>query len=235
MKIVSKFRDYYDSGMGYGMDNSRIFMREESTIAGSLPITYKKRTALDDVFGVCPNINLGNSQDSFSAYISSFGIVFAGKFYPGVEVKKHYLDEANQFYSLESLLRHVEKVGLVDMIKKKESSWEKTTPLDDLKLLFNLSGSDLVRDWAIQNKIAIVTDWTVHLPHRPNKCLMLNPNLKNLQFQKLFDPITAYQELDMWICGVLTEPDLPNPVPDIQKVANHGFDVKTSFRKPKQK
>jgi len=62
--------------------------------------------------------------------------------------------------------------------------------------------------------------------------LILNPNLSKLHFQKIFDPIQAYQQLSMYLGQHVKEPDVPNP-PDKIMVEIKGFD-KHSFRKDKR-
>ena len=59
----------------------------------------------------------------------------------------------------------------------------------------------------------------------------INPKLKDLQFYKVFDAFTAFQELQMFISGVLGtgEKELIE-IEDKYKIGQHGFD-KWSFRK----
>ncbi len=62
--------------------------------------------------------------------------------------------------------------------------------------------------------------------------LITNPCLKDLQFYKVKDAYQTYQELDMYIGGVLanTEHKKPNTGDDTVILKSKGFDVKTSFR-----
>ena len=60
---------------------------------------------------------------------------------------------------------------------------------------------------------------------------LLNPRLQRLQFYRVMDAPTVFQELSMFIGGVLSRPDTPNPVPNKYKILSHGFDLKSSFRK----
>jgi hypothetical protein len=56
--------------------------------------------------------------------------------------------------------------------------------------------------------------------------------LKDIEFQRVLDPFTAYQELDQWISGVLGQNPEPDEVSDKVKIQQHGFDS-WSFRKHK--
>ena len=60
------------------------------------------------------------------------------------------------------------------------------------------------------------------------------PSLAQMQFAKAVDPYTAYQEISMWIAGVLPqlEPDAVQVTDNKVKIHKHGFDPTTSFRRP---
>jgi hypothetical protein len=63
----------------------------------------------------------------------------------------------------------------------------------------------------------------------------LNPNLKDLQFQKYKDAYSTFQEIQSYISGILgvTTPETI-VLSDKSKILKAGFDPKTSFRKGKQ-
>ena len=90
----------------------------------------------------------------------------------------------------------------------------------------------MLRDFAIENKIAIATDWSMTMCRSRNRVLTLNPDLSKIHFQKILDPFRAYQELEQWIGGVLTNTEVIPEQTDKNKVTAHGFD-KWSFRKHK--
>ena len=49
--------------------------------------------------------------------------------------------------------------------------------------------------------------------------------------QKALDPYTVFQEIDMFLGGVMADVgDPPSPQTDREKIASHGMDVKRSFR-----
>jgi hypothetical protein len=63
--------------------------------------------------------------------------------------------------------------------------------------------------------------------------VIVNPCLKEYGFQKFMDPYTAFQEISMFMSGVLTNnPEPPNTQTDKAKVTSHGFDPKYGFRTP---
>ena len=60
-------------------------------------------------------------------------------------------------------------------------------------------------------------------------------DLGSMQFWKVFDPYTAFQELEMWVGGVLPRPGNPlvHITDDKVRIHKAGFDVRTSFRNVK--
>jgi hypothetical protein len=60
-------------------------------------------------------------------------------------------------------------------------------------------------------------------------------SLSDLQLYKVLSPYDCAMELDRYLSNLASPVVKPRPVADIVKVASHGFDVKYSFRKGKQK
>jgi len=68
--------------------------------------------------------------------------------------------------------------------------------------------------------------------HNNDLYICKNVNLKELNFQKVLGNYQAFQEIEMYISTYLVKDKMPiNPISDKIKVASHGFDVKSSFRK----
>jgi hypothetical protein len=79
--------------------------------------------------------------------------------------------------------------------------------------------------------------WIIEPEERRNTRYKLtkNPRLASINFQKVIPPYQAYQSLRMW----LSNKAMPNkPIPEISNkdmIVAKGFDLKTSFRNPKDK
>ena len=235
MRIISKFHDYYDAAMGHGIDTEKIWMRKEEVLPLKFPLKYRDSHYLhgSERDGI-PHFFMEKHNNSLGPYIGSFLILLAGKLYPGVEVRTSYLDTPQKFYTVEPFIRFLVKNDLKGLLVGYKRRVEKDT-IQDINDFFALHGSEMLRDFAINHRISIATDYSNLLDHgTQSRILTVNPQLSRLQFQKCLDPTTVYQELEMWVGGVLTEPETPTPVPDIQKVVNQGFDPKTSFRKGKE-
>ena len=67
------------------------------------------------------------------------------------------------------------------------------------------------------------------------KKIIINPNLKEFKFYKVIDSFQAFQEIQMFIGGVLgSNENEMIEIADKYKIKKHGFD-KWSFRKEPQK
>ena len=76
--------------------------------------------------------------------------------------------------------------------------------------------------------------WLGKLKLEENR-IITNPNLKEVNFQKVKDAYQCYQEIEQYLNGVLgnIERDDDNRT-DIEKVRSHGFDDKYGFRTRKK-
>jgi hypothetical protein len=235
LRIISSFHDYYDSLTNFGgIDKSKVFVREERNIPSELHPNLKfDRSSSDklikllhsreqDINGI-PTVSIDFNRFS---KVNSFIVIFAGIIYPGIKVHLEStpgicLWEDSYHYNKDSVLDKLK--GLYVCSPYREAEIEK---------LFKFTGSILARDWAIENKISIVTD--VESCDRRGRTWWTNPMLSRIGFQKALDPYTAFQELELFIGGVLTENKEIYQVPNDIKIQQAGFDLKTSFRKPKQ-
>jgi hypothetical protein len=91
-----------------------------------------------------------------------------------------------------------------------------------------------LREYMIANKVSILIE---EIPDGHNeRTFRVNPSdLKRLGFAKALDPYTAFQELSMWIGGVLggTSPEIVVIKNDKVLLESHGFDNRFSFRGPR--
>ena len=68
------------------------------------------------------------------------------------------------------------------------------------------------------------------------KELIINPRLKDWGFQSVKDPVTAFQDIYLFISGVLGAPEKPMvKISDKEMAKKKGHDSPFSFRKPKGK
>ena len=159
--------------------------------------------------------------------IENVAVVFCGKVYRGV--MGCYGGKCEGIWSADKARKFVaqekgRKVGLqtdwrTRLRKEKWTLEEYFTPFETPKPLW---------DYMIANKISILVEKPPEY-HYDEKCFQVNPyTLKQLGFAKALDPYTAFQELSMWIGGVLggTSPEIVTIEEDKTLIENHGFDNK---------
>jgi len=224
MRIISKFDDYYDIGMGLGHDSSLIYLRESMEINfKSLDLTEQEKETkkLFKKFPACP---LSHSM--------GYEIIgFCGKFYPviifpqGINKLKYPLELCFSLGEVDVVLANrlssKDFKGWMDI----SYSYSRRKKLDQF-----FKECESIRDinTFIINRCPIVA-------LNSGKGAIWNPRLRDYNFARVVGPYEAFQEIEMFI-GNLAIPEKPVPPrTDIEKIESHGFDKKISFRKGKNK
>lgn len=235
MRIISKFKDYYDHAMGFGQDPNLVYVRdfdEESILMTSsynrLALQKFQSAKLEHLLKCAEKFYIRtNGGDWFDAY--NCFLIVAGKLYPGLYFDKEY------YFSVEKLTQ------LKNSLVKKEfrDSWairHIQSVIDQITLQRYRSRS--VRGEYITIPVDYFYDECVELN---TPCLMIevgnyraniqyNPVLKDLGFAHVLDPFTCFQELEMFMGSVKTSQlDKLPEVADKYKIVEHGFNEK-SFR-----
>lgn len=108
--------------------------------------------------------------------------------------------------------------------------------LDDWMTPVKLSGDALA--YIISERITIATrkTWEHERSDKMNWEID-QPSLSEIEFAKAVDPYTAFQEISMWIGGVIPQdgPAIVEITDNRIKIEKHGFHHPTSFRKAKSK
>lgn len=237
MRIVSDFHDYYDGIQSYGQDLSVIYTRKTQ----EFNVTDKPPKIIKDIYeAICPK-----TLYSFSLGLNSFPstiftktheltftkvyILFCGNVHSGVKCtrmkKGGYEKETEFIYNVDAMFEYLRYFGV--NLNEKTSRWAKKT----FEKAFNDVFSKKIhvdREWCIVNKITNVVIIG-------NKVIVDKP-LKNVDFYRVKDSYTCYQELDMWLSGTLSYPqNFMIDIEDKYKVLEHGFDPKYGFRtRPKE-
>jgi len=240
--IIAKVRDYYDCMMQHGQDMSVTFMRlGEQLYAAQLP-------------GFVANIlTTGNKctktfkKNDIEIKIDGVNILFCGNLYHGIRAKITVQDssqfygvrhEFKTFYNFDELVDFLVSYGHEEVLS--DRYWKPKTLkivecLKSLKIhdFLEKQGTSELMDFCIENRWIVST--SSHEGYFEYQIILNGSNLKDFQFYKMFDHQMAYQELDMFISGVLpTSTQMPIEIEDKYRIPQHGFD-KFSFRKPKSK
>lgn len=215
MILHSDFRDYYDSAIGFGVDEK---------------IHYNR-------FQKAHQIDLRSSTDfPRDARIGILG--FCGSLYPFVCVERYDkirdcdLDDdydgkvVEIFYAFNphELSEYVEKwydfvQGPYDHHREKG--------LRKFFLDWSRNADEIFLDLKVPTWIAFF------LKAAPNG--ILNPSLKEVGFERLKDPFSAFQEISMYLANILVEQKDITEVEDRYRIEQHGFDLKKSFRNTKDR
>lgn len=210
--------DYYDCGLSLGIDPTIILIREKSK---SIPVKQVGESLLGVEMRLLPS----------QTQVDRISVVFCGKLYRGVLVPIMY-ENFEGFWNANKLLEFAakkEKNGRIGIYHPWYSrKREKTPTLEDY--FAPVEAPEAVRRFMIDNKIAILVQR--ELRRNEDAVFEMNPvGLKQMGFAKALDPYTAFQELSMWIGGILggTSPEMVKITDDKVLIENHGFD-KHSFR-----
>ncbi len=240
MKIISSFKDYYDGVQSFGTDNNFVFnrtaeRRDISCLEGFAKLTnsfidYGQPYTLDKQGGdyyddriIQSNIILGFCGQLYFGY--KFDTIEKGK--PTKSVVCYTKEEGLAY--IESLINNYNVVGFeftpTPTGSKNQEAWFHSiqSPIFMFPAYAN-SGEELN------------LNWDQDIPTSPKE-LLVNPSLKQLDFQLVKDAYSCFQEIQQFISGVLSENEnKPNTLTDKERIEQHGIDPKYGFRtRPKKK
>lgn len=216
MRIISPFHDYYDC-LQDGSD-SNIFIRKPRIEIIKNPITI-------------PDVWLG--------YEPRFVVGFCGKLYP--------FEVFDGLWNIENGVRLSSKDVIfdIDAIIQKEEEITKQSSSFRYRRYRPDHYSNRIRQKfdALKNSTLIDVFEKFHTPvfrakivHSGIVHLQINCPLKDIFFGRIFNTQLAFQEIEMYLFGVLTnnENKIP-PVSNDDMIEAKGFDKRYSFRKDKSK
>lgn len=223
MLIVSNFHDYYDTAMTYGIDKTVVFNRDNS-------LGEKLKTR---------DFDLDWPEDHQTrkgiVRISEILVGFCGKIYPAVRFERLYQHKTPVTVVFDATQFFIEAVD-----HDLRVDWDaKLTGWSRLKFWRGGIHAGYAKDFFEKSYREL--EETFHKAHTPiftiafegrDLWLRINPQLKPLQFAKVKDPASAFQDIYSYISGVLGAPPPPKEEPsDKIKAQNHGHDDPYSFRK----
>lgn len=238
MRIISKFHDYYDSVLKYGPDDHCVFVRESARLDanGRLPA---------DLAFMRPGLRAVETFTAKRAPLSivPFVIAFCGKCYPGIRLTSSGLPSGEAAfdeccYDLASYRAHMVALGCSiepERRRRRYRHWrhwhyrtESPTDLQDLTSFFTADRSPAFEALVSRGSAILLC---LSRRHSDDVELYDNPELKTLKFYQVFDAYSAFQELEMYLGGVLAHREAPMPdFDDVLKAQQKGFD-KHSFRR----
>lgn len=235
MLIVSNFHDFYDTISRLGVDKTCVYKRETVALPGE--------------FDTGERFNRWPHGQEFvkgkkKYFTDPVVIGFCGKTYPAIAVScgesLSLIDKKHVFFSSEDLYAFFVKEKISTKKSGGRFSWfgHHLSMLDRASVDNFFEGKifkPMEKYFAKHHAPAFVYGrFTDAVPHTNGKeKLVLNPCLKDYRFFQVKDPQTAFQDVFMYISGVLGI-DTPKMVKisDKELAKKRGHDGEYSFRKP---
>jgi hypothetical protein len=246
MRIIAKNHDYYDSALAFGHDEHVVFERKEEEHVGDwknpIPKDYgfmsprmgRREMTYQWARGRREGNYDTNKTNHEFAYLP-FTVAFCGKLYPGIRIdsRKNAMStwSPNYAYTFDAYVALLNHFG-IEFVEPQKRAWvtygeRKGSPKkeEDCKNYFERSGEDHIEFFAEHGQPIVV-----YSPEDP-PTLLINCELKKFSFYKVFDAYTAFQELDMFISGIMTRDGNPMAgISDKDLRDKKGFDD-MSFKK----
>lgn len=243
MRIISKFSDYYDSGLAYGQDPNLVYERvtrtEPFTSTGRGSNSWESRQEREIISGVS-TYDVDELPGGWQPDRNGTGFLyFCGVRFPYAwltlvrQVRTPVGDTVRQdhtiyFWSQEAVNSWVDQHRTRTRRQGRRDRWR--------------GFLDSERSWEP------VVDHTANLRFNSpivqlnfgsyGDAFTVNPELKPLGFAQVIDAYHAFQEISMYMAGPLSgweDPDL-NPEPTgAEKMANKGMDPVKGFRRRVEK
>lgn len=250
MRIISKFKDFYDGAQGYGYDPKLVYVRDPQVLWDGRDTRHKvahknwnpRPKYLDPLYrqSTYKANSYGRSHmPEFGATISNGVIAFCGRLYPFYKLacgtyaynfNQVYKTIAENDYYIHSTVYN--KKNLLNSLEtgKTLSRYIKWGAESLTKESWDKWYSGL--DTGIGDELHVEAKSPIIslINNSYDGLITANDRLNQYEFAKVVDPFTAYQELSMYVGNNLVEQKDPNPyISDELKAESHGFD-KWSFR-----
>jgi len=231
MKIISKFRDCYDSVLAMGREESIVYVRHTTEIDINENFNY-----LDKLYRDVPDSHV-QYKDNGCYYQSTFDPIFffiCGKIY----IVYRYVDGHKNLNDI--LYTSDEVIDKANEVINKVNDFKSFGRIiyfskRNLKIAFDKYNGSMYNPLNIKYKTPVIVSYK-EKENKDSIKLISNPKLFEYNFLKMIDPYTLFQEIQMYVGGVLgnNEPNIIEVSDDV-KIASHGYN-KWSFRNtPKKK
>lgn len=227
MLITSDFHDYYDRAAVHGVDKTVVYRRKLELITTAPDSHVGLRGRIDKRFYRVP---LPNSKTEYG--ISEHVVGYCGTLYPLLRITEKAAEPAGAVLMLAYTPEDFE-AWIATLPPMNPRAWNYplaferpyrqrffTTDFSRLKALFD------------KHRVPLFL-YTRRFGHEDHGDLTLNPNLRELDFQRHKSAPAAFQDIFMYLSGVLGAPETPTlQLSDEMIQAKHGLDGKYSFKKP---
>lgn len=241
MLIISKKKDYYDGVVGtMGVDKTIVYNRETIDVENdNMPTIFKGKKGYwgfryrENAFHELCYHSIKKEFAGVCDEQAHFIIGFCGKLYIGWKL---YTEIDTSDHSIRTDITYDHEY-MKDILEAK--SWHGNLD-DSIKYVLSFDALPIFRELKVPvfvydgdfGRTTFDKKRSVYNHHKPK--FLINPLLKDYEFYKVFDTFQAFQEVSMFMGGVLGAGEKEiTVVDDKYKIAQHGFD-KFSFRKDKE-
>lgn len=227
MIINSDYHDYYDGVVkSTGTDKSMVLNRKESEVKFNDIKNQISESLKEKLIFLRERVSGWYENDS---KIHSYQcVIFCGKVY-WLQSKKNsdYVNSRNPENDDINI-----SVTWEPSAERKIERWSWRSEIVTSTVTETWDLSELC---VILNSSVIVINGQINpnFENATNMSFSLYPQLKRYNFQRLVDPYTAYQEIQMFNFGVLSQNKEPEVLCDKSRIVAAGFDLKSSFRNVK--
>jgi hypothetical protein len=215
MKLHTDFHDYYDNAVGYGIDEKVHYNR----FTKEVEIKFKPKKDFPRVITSATPYLLG----------------FCGETYPVLKVVKY--EDAENDYGNFNVIDSFYAFNYQEL-KDKNLEWHgfgRFFEYNDKRR--EIETKQFFTDWKYKDDQLFLEYkspvWLLDLKNHFEQKIVLNPKLKDYGFNRIKDSFTAFQEISMYLSNILVEQKEVVKIEDKYRIEQHGFDLKTSFRKEK--
>ena len=233
MYIISKHKDYYDGVAGTtGIDKTIVYERETLEIVDNkeIPRPFHIKRGMwneENAFINIVSAEIDKKKTKYYVDAHCFIVGFCGKLYLGWKLT-HISKGWDEEHSIPCDVRITDIVYGYENVKEylKTEYWRSNIE-DNVRYVKSYDPIHVFREI---NAPVFVFNGDNTAP-RNSYAFIINPILKDYGFYKVMDSFTAFQEISMFMGGVLGRGEKEIlVVEDKYKIAQHGFD-KWSFRK----
>ena len=241
MLIISKKKDYYDGVVGtMGVDKTIVYNRDTVELDNRIiPKAFKGKDSFwglkyrETPFHELSYISIKKDCRHICDEHAHFIIGFCGKLYIGWKLYRE-IDTLTNAISTE-ITYNTEYMQTI----LEEKSWHSNLN-DSIKYILSYDALPMFRELKVPvfvydgdfGRTSFDRKRSIYNSMKPK--FFINPLLKDYEFYKVFDTFQAFQEVSMFMGGVLgaNEKEI-TVVADKYKITQYGFD-KFSFRKDKE-
>lgn len=223
MKIISPFHDYYDTALGYGRDPKLVYRR-------TTRVEPRPAISLPRSFGLMP-VTPYQARPRLEAAL--WFVAFCGRSYPVLALTTADGDERTILRycwfegDVEKALQDFPDALRVFDGRRRSRLYRPLTRARVAELLSKQLTARAVHELHRTVRSPVVLLRTFSPPYRWSRQAeaVVDPSLKAMEFFRLVDPFAAFQEISLYLGGVLGMPEQTHrPIPDDALRDMKGFD-----------